>query len=246
MHSTRRPVRITPLVTVGREGHARNLDFNLQFLNICEYKLMASTPQHKPFKVWNSTRDIRKSLVAKDFDELKEKGKSKLGLSTSEDVTIVLEEDGTEVDEEEYFKLLPSNTVFIVLQRGQRWKEVSASSGPAFDELDNSRDGESGRLTEVDSGEPAANPKLREIARRLQRDIGTIITLSNVELQMIAECDTNTLATLVDNAEEFASTLQNACQRYLDDRQSATEAVELLKLYHRARKSKDNTESMQT
>ena len=36
-------------------------------------------------------------------------------------VYVVLEEDGTEVDEEEYFQTLPENTVLMLLNVGDKW-----------------------------------------------------------------------------------------------------------------------------
>lgn len=38
---------------------------------------------------------------------------------------LVLEEDGTTVETEEYFQTLADNTVFMILQKGQKWKPPS-------------------------------------------------------------------------------------------------------------------------
>ena len=43
-------------------------------------------------------------------------------------VYVVLEEDGTEVDEEEYFQTLPENTLLILLHSGDKWSPY----GPPF------------------------------------------------------------------------------------------------------------------
>ncbi len=43
-------------------------------------------------------------------------------------VYVVLEEDGTEVDEEEYFQTLPENTLLMLLHVGDRWTPY----GPPF------------------------------------------------------------------------------------------------------------------
>lgn len=40
-------------------------------------------------------------------------------------VTLVLEEDGTVVDTEEFFRSLDDNTHFMVLENGQKWTPVS-------------------------------------------------------------------------------------------------------------------------
>lgn len=43
-------------------------------------------------------------------------------------VYVVLEEDGTEVDEEEYFQTLPDNTLLMLLHVGDKWLPY----GPPF------------------------------------------------------------------------------------------------------------------
>ena len=48
-------------------------------------------------------------------------GKTFLGLSENDSVYAVLEQDGTEVDEEEYFQLLPETQILMILTREQIW-----------------------------------------------------------------------------------------------------------------------------
>lgn len=48
-------------------------------------------------------------------------GKEKLDVSGGKPLTLVLEEDGTEVDDEEYFRFLQPNSVFLLLQEGESW-----------------------------------------------------------------------------------------------------------------------------
>ena len=42
-------------------------------------------------------------------------------MSVSEPVRIVLESDGTQGEDGEYFQTLPENTIFIVLRPGEAW-----------------------------------------------------------------------------------------------------------------------------
>ena len=51
----------------------------------------------RPVKVWNSGRTIRKALVVSTYEEFQRKGREKLGLSSEEPISIVLEGDGTQV-----------------------------------------------------------------------------------------------------------------------------------------------------
>ena len=55
------------------------------------------TGGRRPVKVWNSGRTIRKALVVSTYEEFQRKGREKLGLSSEEPISIVLEGDGTQV-----------------------------------------------------------------------------------------------------------------------------------------------------
>ena len=55
-------------------------------------------------------------------------GKAKLNYAVDKKVYVVLEEDGTKVDEEEYFQTLPANTLLMLLYVGDRWSPF----GPPF------------------------------------------------------------------------------------------------------------------
>jgi hypothetical protein len=48
-------------------------------------------------------------------------GKEKLGVVAGEPVRLVLESDGTQVEDGEYFRTLPNNTVLLLLRQGERW-----------------------------------------------------------------------------------------------------------------------------
>jgi hypothetical protein len=48
-------------------------------------------------------------------------GKEALGFSVADNVRVAVEEDGTEVEDVEYFHTLPDNTVFLLLRDGEKW-----------------------------------------------------------------------------------------------------------------------------
>jgi len=75
----------------------------------------------RPVKVWNAARNVRKALVVGTYDEFLRKGRDKLCVGAGELVRVVLETDGTQVEDGEYFQTLPENTIFIVLRGGEVW-----------------------------------------------------------------------------------------------------------------------------
>ncbi|OXA56747.1 Cell death activator CIDE-A [Folsomia candida] len=99
----------------------------------------------RPFKVWDSSRATRKALVVASLEELIVRGREKLGIGVHETVRVVLETDGTQVDDSEYFRSLPvrnewkililkftitDNTVFLLLRISDRWCPAALSSIP--------------------------------------------------------------------------------------------------------------------
>ncbi|KAG7330399.1 hypothetical protein KOW79_006621 [Hemibagrus wyckioides] len=78
-----------------------------------------SAPQ-RPFRVCSWNRETRKGLTASDLEELKERAAQTLLISTL--LSLVCEEDGTEVDSEEFLLALPDNTVLMALEPGQTWR----------------------------------------------------------------------------------------------------------------------------
>jgi len=75
----------------------------------------------RPVKVWNANRNVKKALVVATYEEFLRKGREKLSVSGGESLRIVLESDGTQVEDGEYFQTLPENTIFLVLRPGETW-----------------------------------------------------------------------------------------------------------------------------
>lgn len=48
-------------------------------------------------------------------------GKEKLNIALNESVKLVLETDGTQIEDPEYFKTLPNNTTVLLLRNDEFW-----------------------------------------------------------------------------------------------------------------------------
>lgn len=55
-------------------------------------------------------------------------GRQLLGIPESEPVSAVLEEDGTEISDEDYFAFIRHNTTIMMLRTGQKWMPVGAGN----------------------------------------------------------------------------------------------------------------------
>ncbi|XP_061451096.1 lipid transferase CIDEA isoform X2 [Rhineura floridana] len=75
----------------------------------------------RPFRVCSHDRSSRRGVVASSLQELISKTLDAL-MITAGLITLVLEEDGTVVDTEDFFQSLRDNTHFMLLEKGQKWK----------------------------------------------------------------------------------------------------------------------------
>ncbi|KPP67192.1 Cell death activator CIDE-B-like, partial [Scleropages formosus] len=89
-----------------------------------------SVPQ-KPFRVCSQDRGSRKGVTAGTLQELRERAAQALFLSAVS-LCLVCEEDGTEIDSDDFLLALPDNTVLIALEPGQTWSPQAGSKKGAL------------------------------------------------------------------------------------------------------------------
>ena len=77
--------------------------------------------------------------MASCLEELVQTSRTKLQYPDTKDVQVVLEEDGTEVDDDEYFQTLEPNTTLMLLYQEDRWSPF-VSTGDVTDHGDNNHD----------------------------------------------------------------------------------------------------------
>uniref|UniRef100_A0A672ZIW8 DNA fragmentation factor, alpha polypeptide n=1 Tax=Sphaeramia orbicularis TaxID=375764 RepID=A0A672ZIW8_9TELE len=165
----------------------------------------------KPCKVCNFTRQKSYGLVVPSLDELKAKGCESLGFTSSSPVTVVLEDDGTIVEDQAYFLCLPINTKFMLLHEKETWSPVRKT-----DSVD------------------ASVPPWRALAQQLKADLASIILMSEADLQTLVDVPCPELASALGFPEKKAADLQETLQRSLDRREEERQSKELLELYLKA------------
>uniref|UniRef100_UPI00358E56B1 DNA fragmentation factor subunit alpha-like n=1 Tax=Myxine glutinosa TaxID=7769 RepID=UPI00358E56B1 len=172
----------------------------------------------KPFKV-SVLNEPSHGLVASSLKELTHLGCKKLHLPVTEkkQVQVVLAEDGTLVDDEEYFSFLEPNTALVFLMPNQTWQPSCSRTGPKTAEM-----------TEVDTG-AVGEPEWLGPAQRLSMYPANILLLSDIQLQAVLETKLSDLACVVSDNKQ-AEALQDGCQQLLDDRDRRRETLQLLQL----------------
>jgi len=173
----------------------------------------------KPYKVLDRTRSVKKGVMAATLEELVGRGKEKLGYSDNTDVYAVLEEDGTEVDEDDYFQTLSNNTTLMLLYVGDRWSPFSSPDAPDC------------------AGDTAGSStaRLMSLLTRLESEPGCIALMGEMDLELIAEMDCSALPPTFPRFEpEFLSQLQAAADKHLFEKSQIRDTLGLLKIYHRS------------
>ncbi|XP_066539418.1 lipid transferase CIDEA [Hoplias malabaricus] len=91
---------------------------------------MLPPTQPRPYRVCTQSRLRTNVLVATSLNDLLEKAARSI-LQNCQFLTLVLEEDGTVVDSESFFQSLPSNTLFMVLDKDEKWTQ-NTQALPSF------------------------------------------------------------------------------------------------------------------
>ncbi|XP_041837454.1 cell death activator CIDE-3 isoform X2 [Melanotaenia boesemani] len=87
--------------------------------SMTQHLLTGRAARPKPFRVTNADRSVKKGIMAEALLDLMNKVSDSFDLQCAS--ALVLDEDGTGVDTEEFFLTLPENTVLMVLEKGQKW-----------------------------------------------------------------------------------------------------------------------------
>uniref|UniRef100_M4A767 Cell death inducing DFFA like effector c n=1 Tax=Xiphophorus maculatus TaxID=8083 RepID=M4A767_XIPMA len=103
------------------------MDYAMKSLSLPSISLASMTTQllsgrtlrPKPFRVTNADRSVKKGIMAETLLDLMSKVSDSFSLQCVS--ALVLDEDGTGVETEEFFQTLPENTVLMVLEKGQKW-----------------------------------------------------------------------------------------------------------------------------
>lgn len=183
----------------------------------------------KACKVCNISREKYYGLAVTSLDQLKIKGGEALGFSPSASVSVVLEEDGTIVEDEAYFMCLPANTKFMLLHADEIWMHSHQVDGGTAQPCRMSTDLEVDGKDTVDGFE-----SWRSLAEQLRQDLASIILMSEGDLQSLIDVPCSDLAAALDFSQQKTQVLQDTLQRMLDRREEERQSKEILRLYLKA------------
>ncbi|XP_051961230.1 DNA fragmentation factor subunit alpha [Xyrauchen texanus] len=183
----------------------------------------------KACKVCNIGRQKCYGLAVTSLDQLKIKGCEALGFSPCTSVTVVLEYDGTVIEDEDYFLCLPANTKFMLLHDKETWSPAHqvdrGIAGPSRESVHLIL----GAVDNVDGAEC-----WHRLAEQLRQDLASIILMSEADLQSLIDVPCSNLASALGFSQQKTQVLQDTLQRMLDRREEERQSKELLQLYLKA------------
>ncbi|XP_069598629.1 DNA fragmentation factor subunit alpha isoform X2 [Ranitomeya imitator] len=165
-------------------------------------------------------------VAASSLKELSKKAVKQLNVDPKASVTLVLAEDGTIVEDQDYFLCLPENTEFILLTGNQKWSPCQIDGGTMWMAQ------ESEELDDVDS--IIERPKWKLLAAELKQNLATIVLFSDSDYQALIDVQTEELCKEMAITDRQAAMLQDTLQNLLDRRAEERECKELLQLYLKA------------
>lgn len=178
----------------------------------------------KACKVCNISREKHYGLAVTSLDQLRIKGGEALGFSPSASVSVVLEDDGTIVEDEAYFMCLPANTKFMLLHANEIWMHQGTAQ-PC----------RKCTVLEVDGKDTVDGfESWRSLAEQLRQDLASIILMSEADLQSLIDVPCSDLAAALDFSQQKTQVLQDTLQTMLDRREEERQSKELLRLYLKA------------
>lgn len=195
---------------------------------------MTSFPLYnQPYKVAKEDR-IFKGIVACGLDEFIKKSLKSLGLSSEklafDNVVVSLDEDGTIIDDKDYFSSLKENTKFII-----RVKDSSSEI-----EMSASKQDESQYTDCVDG--PSSQSIIRAVKKKLSSNnyaefILAFVTMSNEELEYLINCDLNLLICELEVDQNMARLYTDNATKELIRREELLDAAKLIQLYQLAKEN---------
>ncbi|XP_054905630.1 DNA fragmentation factor subunit alpha isoform X2 [Poeciliopsis prolifica] len=157
-----------------------------------------------------------------------------LGVSPSDPVTVVLEDDGTIVEDQAYFLCLPFNTKFMLLHDKETWAPARKIDGGTAWMVRESVVLQTDTVDSFIVEAPWCN-----LALQLKQDLTSIILMSEGDLQSLVEVPCSKLASALGFQEKKAEELQETLQRVLDRREEERQSKELLQLYLKTVENED-------
>ncbi|XP_070615401.1 DNA fragmentation factor subunit alpha isoform X2 [Erythrolamprus reginae] len=162
-------------------------------------------------------------VAAASLQELKTKACKLLAIDgASQPITLVLAEDGTIIDDDDYFLCLPQNIKFGVVAKNEKWTCTGGGTSWLEEEITNTDETDS-------SGE-----KWKALARQLKNNLSTIILMSEEDLQVLVDVPCSDLARELSDNLLQTQRLQTTLQEILDRREEERQSRQLLELYLQA------------
>ncbi|XP_058798565.1 DNA fragmentation factor subunit alpha-like isoform X1 [Phymastichus coffea] len=189
-----------------------------------------STILSNSYKLVDHNRENKKGITASSFKELIYIARTRFEIPIHMQMMIVLEQDGTEIDDEDYFATLESNTILMILQNNQKWTPVKLTkSKPQLIVVDDTIDHGLRHQQEQEKSKYEAI-QMDSILSFIRNDISDVSLLNETELEMLSDMNPDSVADIISD-KSFLEQLKEASSRFLAKKRHAQESMALLCMY---------------
>lgn len=157
----------------------------------------------KPVRVWSKDRKKRYGIVAKSLIDLKTKSATRFALSKEDDFCMVLEEDGSLLNDESFDTMKPETRVILLLSN-----EIWEPTNYITPYIDN----KSGNISE--------DKQATELFKYMSRNEMSIHSFSLADLEIILDANVDKLE-LDSLKKEYAKKMQEMCEEIYDKKSIA-------------------------
>ncbi|XP_056399789.1 DNA fragmentation factor subunit alpha isoform X2 [Hyla sarda] len=174
-------------------------------------------------------------VAAASLQEFNEKAIKQLDVDPMQGpIALVLAEDGTIVEDEDYFLCLPEDTEFVLLTGNKKWSPCMTDGGTMWMARES--------IDQDDVDGSLEIPRWKVLAAQLKQNLSNIILFSESDFQALIDVQTEELSREIAIPVVKAEMLKDTLQCLLDRRQEERQSKELLQLYLKA-VNKDGTDA---
>jgi len=180
-----------------------------------------------PYKLVNHTREKKTGITASSLAELISAARLRFNIPIHLNITVVLEQDGTEIDDEEYFATLDKNTCLMILRDNEKWSAAnSGSSTRHVIFVDDTDHYTPNPVIETNKTINHHGIPIESLVSSLHSEPSHISLLGGTDLEMLSDMDPNSLADIFSD-RLFLESLKEVSSRFLADKRKIQDSVAL-------------------
>ncbi|XP_023247555.1 uncharacterized protein LOC106641666 isoform X2 [Copidosoma floridanum] len=154
-----------------------------------------------PYRVVNFKRENEKRINAVSLQELMSIAQLLFHIPVHHRITIVLEQDGTEIDDEEYFATLDKKLPLMILDQNEKWTAVKLKTlTPHLMFFDDTDHCSQTSVSKINKKCNDCRMPIEILVSSLHHEPSQLSVPGNTDLEMLSDMDPNSLADIISDS----------------------------------------------